>query len=532
MSRPFNRFAAPFAPLAELDRSARRSIAAALMAVFIGALDLTVIATLLPGIVGDLQINTADIDRYVWIVNGYLLAYVVSIPIVGRASDLVGRQAAFAGSLAIFLVGSIWCAVAPSMGWLIAGRAVQGVGGGALLPVAMALVGDLLPAHRRAAALGLVGAVDTLGWVLGPLWGALIVSVAGTHAAWRWVFILNLPLGLIAFLAIRRTTSYRRVTRPGHIQWRRRLDLVGVMLLSICLLAINLGLSAGGEVGGAPTGGRALGGTRNPLSEYTFRLIAVGIVFGAIFVWWERRVKYPLLPLRLFTRRRFSWAILANFMAGASLIVAMVDVPVVVTLVVDPAQISTVTALMMAPFTLLMAILSLGGGMLVARQGERPVAIAGLILVAIGYAALWLGLHSGDYVGMTPGLALAGAGFGMVVAPIGATVIDAAPPEERGIAAGLTLVFRLLGMTVSISALTSLGVARLQTLVGDLEAIVQLPGETTAEFFARQSEFLYTTVIPLTLQVVRETFLLAGVIALVAIVPVWAMGERRAGASD
>src|SRR5688572_2340810 len=156
----------------------QRVISAALLAVFLGALDLTVIATILPGMVTDLRVNAADVDRYVWIVNSYLLAYVVAIPVVGRLSDIIGRTLAFQGSLGIFLVGSVWCALASDLPAMVTGRAIQGAGGGALLPVTMALVGDLLPIGQRAAALGLVGAIDTLGWVLGPIWGALLVEVA------------------------------------------------------------------------------------------------------------------------------------------------------------------------------------------------------------------------------------------------------------------------------------------------------------------------------------------------------------------
>lgn len=141
-------------------------------------------------------------------------------------------------------------------------------------------------------------------------------------------------------------------------------------------------------------------------------------------------------------------------------------------------------------------------------------------------------MRGGNFLGLVPGLALAGAGFGLVVAPIGATVIDAAPPADRGIAAALTLVFRLLGMTVGISSLTALGVNRLQGLVGNLEEVVQLPGETTAEFFARQSAFLYETVIPVSLQVVRETFLIAGAIGLLALLPVWLMGASPREGSE
>jgi MFS family permease len=542
-----------FAPLAGAAPAARRAIWAALLAVFVGALDLTVIATILPRIVADLDINTADIDRYVWIVNGYLLAYIVAIPLVGRLSDLVGRRPAFAAALALFLVGSVWCALADSLPSLVLGRAVQGAGGGALLPVTMALVGDLLPPGRRAGALGLVGAVDTLGWVLGPLWGALVVGIAPGENPWHWVFWVNLPLGLVALLALRRgapdaassalreegttaTTAHRLPPAASRASILARLDLPGAALLAVALVMLNLGLSAGGEIGGhGGSGGRALGGTANPLAAWSGWLVAGSLLVGALFVWRERRTDHPLLPLALFRRPRFAAAIAANVVVGGSLIVAMVDVPVVVTLLVEPERVAATTGLMMAPFTVLMAVLSLGGGALVARRGERAVAAWGLALVAVGYAALWFGLRGGSLLGLLPGLVLAGAGFGMVVAPIGAVVIDAAPAASRGVAAALTLVFRLLGMTVSISALTALGVSRLQGLVGNLDDVVQLPDETTAEFFARQSAILYETVIPLTLRVVRETFLAAGLLALLALVPVWLMadrGDRRQATGD
>src|SRR5215204_7793970 len=206
----------------DLSPTDRRALGAALLAVLLGALDLTVIATILPGMVTDLRINAADVDRYVWIVNSYLLAYIVAIPVVGRLSDVVGRKLAFQGSLALFLVGSIVCTFAGDLPGMVAGRALQGAGGGALLPVAMAMVGDLLPPGRRAAALGLVGAVDTLGWVLGPIWGALLVEIAPGQDAWRWVFVINIPLALVAAVTIGRVGARNATSTTG---WVEKLDI-------------------------------------------------------------------------------------------------------------------------------------------------------------------------------------------------------------------------------------------------------------------------------------------------------------------
>ena len=507
----------------DLSSTDRRALGTALLAVLLGALDLTVIATILPGMVTDLRINAADVDRYVWIVNGYLLAYVVAIPVVGRLSDIVGRKFAFQASLALFLTGSIVCAVATSLPGMVAGRAIQGAGGGALLPVTMAMVGDLLPPGRRAAALGLVGAVDTLGWVLGPIWGAMVVEIAPGPDPWRWVFIVNVPLAIAAIVAISRLGG---VKSPPVKSWSSRLDLPGAFLLAGTLLALNLGLSAGGELGAPAGGARALGGSRNPVAELVLPLVAVAAVLGVLLVQRQRRAAWPLLPVMLFRDRQFSAAIVANFLVGASLIVAMVDIPVITAMLVDQASVSRVSAVMLAPFTLLIALLSLAGGRIVSRVGFRFTASLGLVLVAVGYAALWLGLQGGVLVGMLPGLVLAGAGFGLVFAPIGATAIDAAPAADRGIAAAMTLVFRLLGMTIGISTLTAIAVRRLQGLVGNLEQVVQAPGESTADFLARQTALLYETVLPVSLQVARETFLIAGAIALLGLIPVALFANR------
>jgi len=509
-----------------LTRGARGALAAALLAVFVGALDLTVIATILPRMVSDLRINTADIDRYIWVVNAYLLAYIVTIPIVGRLSDLIGRRSAFLASIAVFVAGSLWCASADNLQDLIIGRAIQGAGGGALLPVTMALIGDVMPPRRRTASLGLVGAIDTLGWVLGPLWGAGIVGVLASQATpWRWVFTINVPLGILTSVAI--VVAGRAITSPP-VSWSlRRLDLVGTALLAAALLLINLGLSSGGELGAATgTGARALGGTTNPLASYLLPLLAGGGAALGAFVWWERRASSPIVPPALLRRPRFAAAISANLLAGSALIVAMVNTPIVVALLVDEDRISSTSALMLAPFTLLMAALSFGGGLLSRRFGERRTAIIGVVLVAAGYAVVWIGLRSGDYVSMVPGLAIAGAGFGLLIAPIGAAALDAAKPGDRGIAAGLTLVFRLLGMTIGISALTAVGVRRLATLTDRLEIIVRQPNESTAEFLVRQNTFVEENVIPISLQVVRETFLIAGCLALLALVPIWWLGRR------
>ncbi len=498
-------------------------------AVFLGAVDLTVIATVLPAMVLDLGVNTADVDRYIWVVNAYLLAYVVAIPIVGRLSDILGRRIVFESALVVFAVGSLWCALASDLPSLIAARTLQGIGGGALLPVTMALVGDVLPPGRRLTAVGLVGAVDTLGWVFGPIWGALVVNLLiDQNEPWRWVFWINLPLCLIVGVAIRRALPRSpHVASHGKSPWRR-LDVVGALLLTSAMALINLGLSAGGELGvAAGSGLRAFGGTHNPLADYVVLLVLAGSALTLAFVLWQRRSHHPLVPIRLFEHRVIASALLGNLLIGAALIVTMVDVPVVVALLADPDRVSAVSAAILAPFTAAMAVLSLSGGRIAGRFGVRAAALTALVLVGVGYGLLWFGLRDDDYLRMVPGLVIAGMGFGLVIAPLGASVIDASPSGDRGTAASLTIVARLLGMTVGMSALTGYGVRRLQSLSERAEPIVREPDESTAEFIVRQSAFIESVAIPLSIRVVRETFLIAAVIALVAVAPIWLMTTPR-----
>lgn len=501
-------------------------LGAALAAVFLGAIDLTVISTVLPKMVIDLNINTADIDRYIWVVDAYLIAYIIAIPVVGRLSDVVGRGVAFQWSIGIFIIGSIAAAFASDLPQLIAARALQGAGGGALLPVTIALVGDLLPAGKRVTALGLVGAIDTLGWVLGPVWGALIVGVfSNVHNAWRWVFWINVPAGILVAIIVHRRIG---VHESSHRRKLSQVDFIGALLLGASLLLLNLGLSSGGESGvSADSAMRALGGTKNPLSAYLPFLLGGGALLLLSFIVWERRSRSPLLPLALFRNRSFSAALLANFLTGAALITAMVDVPVVIALLVSSNRISIISALLLAPFTIVMAITSFAGGFISSRLGERRTAFAGLGCVFVGFVAVWFSLRGGHYGWMTPGLIVAGAGFGLAVAPIGSTVIEAAPADDRGIASASTILFRLLGMTVGISSLTSFGIDRLQRLSRDAPRIVRGPDETTAAFLVRQNEYIQSVAIPLSVQVIRETFLLAGFIALLALIPIAYLRSRQ-----
>ncbi|HET8626942.1 MAG TPA: MFS transporter [Thermomicrobiales bacterium] len=511
--------------------AARAILGAALAAVLIAAVDLTVIATLLPRVVFDLGINAAEIDRYSWIVSGYLLAYLVTIPVLGRVSDLAGRRPVFFAALGIFAAGSVWCVFARGLLPLIAARMVQGFGGGALVPVTLALAADLLPPRRRAAAVGAIGAADTLGWVVGPLWGAAVLAVAGgwalgAVAGWRWVFALNVPLALGVALVVALTWRGRvpRATRGGG-----RFDWPGALALTAALALLNLALSSGAEAGAG--GARAFGASANPLAPYRWPLLAGAAVAFALFLMASRRAAAPLIPLGLFRDVVFSAATVANLLVGAALIVVMVDVPILVALLLaDADRIAVVSGLLLTPFTLAMAAGAVLGGLAAERLTYRGVAAAGLALAALGFWLMGGWPANLAYGRMSADLALCGLGFGLVIAPVGTAAINAAPGGALGIASSLVMVMRLVGMMVGISALTSWGVSRLDALIAALPPLTQRPGETQAAFLQRQIEYAGEQSIALTLQVLHQTFVIAGVICLVALVPALLLG-RRGGAA-
>lgn len=500
-----------------------------MFAVFMGATDLTVVATTLPRMIRDLGINTADIDRYIWVVNAYLIAYVVSIPLFGRLSDVVGIRAALVSSTVIFAAGSWWCARADTLQDLIVGRAVQGFGAGALLPLALAAAAAFFEGERRAAAVGAIGATDEIGWVSGPIYGAIVVNQLDiADEPWRLIFWMNLPIAaLLVAAALWAFTGERQPEgiRGGLI---RRLDLVGFTLLAIALVAINLALASGGEIGAtAGRGLRAFGGTPNPLAQYIAPLLVIAAIAAALFAWWVRREADPLLPKRLFHFPAFRAALGTNFLLGTVMMTGMVNVPVLVALLETEADTAMRSALILLPFTATIAIFSLVSARLMANIGSRRVTQIGLAVALVGTLMVYPLLELDDYRWITVGLAVAGTGIGLALTPLSTAALEGTTARDRGTAASSLLVVRLLGMTIGISVLTALGVQRLQVLTGRLEPLLRGAEESTAEFLLRQQTYIVEEGLPLGVQVVQETFLAAAVLTALALIPARRLSGRR-----
>ncbi len=479
--------------------------------VFIAADDLTVVSTMLRQIIFDLEIPLPEgLNQAAWIVNAYLIAYVVVMPFIGRLSDILGRRVVYVGALLLFLIGSIWVPLASSFNSFIVGRVISALGGGAMVPVAMAVIGDVYAPRKRATALGSLGAIDTAGWVWGPLYGALLIRFLN----WRWQFYLNIPLSLIGIgLA---WWALADLPRPAK---KERVDWWGTAVITTALLTLNIALLNSGDV--QSVGGFANLSPTTPTNSLPLYLIS--IVMVAAFITIQQRLGKggnvpPLIDLILFKRPNFSAAILLNSLIGFVLIIVMVNVPLVVNVLQFDVQGAALTSgYLLSGMTGSMALMAYVGGRLTEKVSYRPVVVAGLLFCTVGFGLLgyfWtIGTPFGQ-VGIL--LAVMGVGFGLVMAPLGTAVINAAPTNQRGIASSLVILMRLMGMSIGLSSLTAWGLRRFN----HLRTQIQLPDLPLTD--PAYQKAIVDGLTQVTVQTLTETFLIsAGIVVMALIVAIW-----------
>jgi MFS family permease len=524
--------------------AARLAMLAACAAVFLTALDLTVVVTALPQIQTDLQIPDTQLDRAAWIVSGYLLGYVIVMPLMGRISDLYGRRRVFLLCLCVFALGSLGCALAPDLGnmydisflqnigidtsvpgliWLIAARFLQAVGGGAVVPVTMAIAGDFYGYKKRSIVLGLIGMVTEAGGALGPLYGALIVQSYG----WQAIFYINLPLValllilIFLFVPTRKAQNARLADNNGKDEksTKKRIDLIGAFLLGASLVCLSLGLAQ--EAGQITSTTMMLQGSS---AQNNLWLLAASLLLLFSFIGWEifseRHSAESIITPSLFRTWRFSATSLTSFVIGVVLIIAMVGIPLYFITVFNQSSIDSGLALLR--LTVMIPIGAVIGGWLCGRITCRWTAVPGLLVTALGFWLMHLWSFSTDWSLITVSTLIAGFGLGLVIAPISTTAINAARPQQLGMASSIITVLRMIGMILGLAFLTSWALARIRTLMADFKP----PKGVTA--LSPQYAQAYLHYFPIAAHDIFSTiFLVAGVFCLLALLPASGLQGRK-----
>jgi MFS family permease len=495
--------------------------------VALAAADTYVVVLALPDMMSGVGLGIDELQRATPIISGFLLGYIAVLPLIGRLSDLVARQRILLFCLCLFVVGSAVTAVSVELPVLVGGRVLQGIGGGGLVPATLALVADLWPPEKRGTPLGVVGAVQELGSVLGPLLGAAVLAVAD----WRAIFWLNVVLGLMIAAALMVTggdearprlrvlptvlgvaavaAGMLTLVAPAalandvtlgipfvpFIAGDRLATPMGVFTLVLLIAAFAaqatsprnqgsfLALWRRVDVLGALFIAVALGSlvltfaSADPEHEvvapWGWALVPIGLLAVAAYIWRHHSARDPLVPRGLMAtgstgaRSKVVPALLVSVLVGVALVGIVVDIPVLARLTVTGSQ--TVAAFVLVRFLLAVPVGAFVGGWLLQRSGPAVVAAAGLLLAGTGLLVMsgW-GHGSLSAWSATPVLVLVGLGLGLPIAPVNAAALASARDNARGVVSSLVVLARMVGMVVGLGMLTAIGLYRYYRTVAAL----------------------------------------------------------------
>jgi EmrB/QacA subfamily drug resistance transporter len=442
------------APIELPQRERMEILLVVLLAIFLQAIDQTIVGTAMPTIITDLNGN----DIYIWPITAYLLTATVSGPIYGKLSDLFGRRPIFLFGVSVFLIGSALCGLSQEMWQLILFRGLQGLGAGALFPVSLAIIGDIFAPSERGKYQGFFGAIFGIAFLLGPAIGGLITDNFG----WHWIFFVNIPLGLIVLFVIWRTLPSHRVENATS-----NIDYRGAFLLVTALVPILIGL------------------TQKQFGEWTDLdvggLILVGFVMGGVFLFAESRAKEPILPLHLFRIRHFTASVFAIFLAAMGFFAAVIFMPRWFQVVEGSS--ATQSGYQILPLVGGLIVAAIASGQIVARTGlYKPIIFGAMLVMAFGLFMM-THLEPDTPIGILAlWMFVTGLGIGPAFAIFTLVVQNNVPVEELGTGTSSVTLFQQVGGSVGLAITGSIfGSVLLEEVPKQLEA-AGVPPEFTGAF--------------------------------------------------
>ncbi|MDX3248895.1 MFS transporter [Streptomyces sp. ME18-1-4] len=480
------------------------SIGALLLGMLLAALDQTIVSTALPTIVSDL----GGMEHLSWVVTAYMLASTAATPLWGKLGDQYGRKRLFQIAIVLFLIGSALCGMAQNMPQLIAFRALQGLGGGGLMVLSMALVGDLVPPRDRGRYQGLFGAVFGTTSVLGPLLGGLFTE----HLSWRWVFYVNLPVGVVA-LAVIAAVLHIPLKATKHV-----IDYLGTFLIASVATCLVLVASLGGT-------------TWDWGSPQIVALAVLGVLLAFAFVSVERRAAEPVLPLKLFRIRTFALSAVISFIVGFAMFGAMTYLPTFLQVVQGVSP--TMSGVHMLPMVAGMLLSSTGSGQIVSRTGRWKVfPVTGTAVTALGLLLLHrLDEHSSTGE-MSAYFFVFGLGLGLVMQVLVLIVQNAVAYEDLGVATSGATFFRSIGASFGVAVFGTVFAGRLGDKLADALRGVPLPPgvspgalEADPRGIADLPSALRPRVLHAYASSITDVFLYAAPVALLGFVLAWLLKE-------
>lgn len=496
--------AQPAPPIAAARLSHRQILvifSGLVLGMLLAALDSTIVSTALPTIVGEL----GGLARLSWVVTAYLLAQTVVTPLYGKLGDLYGRKGILQSAIVLFLLGSALCGLSRNMTQLIVFRAIQGLGGGGLTVTTQAVVGDIVPPRDRGRYQGIFGAVFGLASIAGPLLGGYFT----THLSWRWIFYINLPLGILALLVI-------AATLPSTTERRRpAIDYAGTALLAVALSAIVL-------VSDVTSVKRPI--TSPPM----LALMAFALITLVAFVFVERRAREPVLPLRLFANRTFTLTSAVGLIVGFALFGSVTYLPLFLQVVKGASP--TGSGMQMLPMMGGMLLTSIVSGQLISRTGRyKFFPIVGTLVMAGGLYLLSRMNEETTTLVASLTMLLLGLGLGMVMQVLVIAVQNAVDYADLGVATSGATLFRLVGGSLGTAVLGAIFAARLAHELGRVlpgSARVSGAGVLNPETMGQLSPTLRAIYVEAFSVSLGTVFVVATAIALVGFLLTWIIPER------